>query len=107
MAHIRLQMSIILRTDKTKMDLGAYHHMSLFSPVHSTLEQAIKNNYFTSWPGLTRDLIVRNLPPVLTTAKGYLNQEKQNIQSTKNRSAYKDQIKKIRNNIKIMKIFLP
>ena len=65
------------------MDLAAYHHASLLSPVHSTLKYAIDNNHFTSWPGLTMDLIVKNLPPVLATAKGHLHQEKQNLQSTK------------------------
>ena len=60
-----------------------------------------------SWPGSTRDLIVKKLPPILAKAKGRLNQEKQNLQSTKNKSMYEDQIKKIRNNIKKMNKNLP
>ena len=103
MAGISPQMNVILRKDKTKMDLAVYHHASLFSLVYSTLVQAITNNQFTSWPGLTRDLIVKNLPPVLATAKFHLNQEKQNLQSIKNKLTYENQIKQIRRNIKKMK----
>ena len=88
MAQINPSMNVILRKDKTKMDLAAYHYASLFSPVHSTLEAAINNNQLTSWPGLTRDLIVKILPPVLATAKGHLRQEKKiyNLQRLKIRT---------------------
>ena len=48
MARISPKMNVILRTEKTKMDLAVYYYASLFSPVLSTLEQAITNNHFTS-----------------------------------------------------------
>ena len=76
MARISLTMNVILRKDKTKMDLASYDHASLSSPVHSTLEHTIKNNHLTSWPGLTRELIVKRLPAVLATVKGHFRQEK-------------------------------
>ena len=98
-ARLIPKMNVILRKDKTKMDLAAYHHASLFSPVHSTLEYAIKNNHLTSWPGLTRNLIVKHLPPIIATAKGHLNQEKQHLQSTKIASTYEEQLIQIRRNI--------
>ena len=100
MMNISPSMNVILRKDKTKMDLAAYHHASIFSQVQSTLVNSIKNNHFTSWPGLTPLLISKNLPPVLATAKGHLNQEKQNLQSTKIGSTYAEQLKKIKANIK-------
>ena len=59
MARISLKMNVIVRKDKTKIDLASYHHASLFSPVYSILEYPINNNHLTSWPGLTRDLIVK------------------------------------------------
>ena len=48
----------------------------------STFIRAIKNNNYISWPGLTADLISKHLPKSLATAKGHLNQERQNLQST-------------------------
>ena len=107
MMNISPSMNVILRKDKTKMDLAAYHHASIFSPVQSTLVNSINNNHFTSWPGLTPTLITKNLPPVLATAKGHLHQEKQNLQSTKISSTYAEQLKKIKANIKKIKHNLP
>ena len=96
-------MNVIMGKDKTKTDLVAYHHGSIFSLVQSTLVNTIKNKHFTSWPGLTSQLIVKNLPPILATAKGHLCQERQNIQSTKIGPSYKDKSEKIKNNIRKMK----
>ena len=93
MARINPSTNVILRKDKTKMDLAAYHHVSLSSPVHSTLDAAINNKQPTSWPRLTRDLIVKKLPPILATAKGHLRQEKQNLQFTKTEDTYADELK--------------
>ena len=95
MARISPRMNVIIRKDKTKMDLAKYHHVSLFSPVHSTLERAIKSSHLTSWPGLTTKLIVKKLPAVLATSKGHLRQKKQNLQSTKIKSTYDKEINKI------------
>ena len=89
------------------MELAAYHHASLFSLIYSTLEAAINNNELTSWPGITRDLIVKKLPPVLATAKVHLRQEKQNLQSTKTEDTYADELKNIKSNIIKMKKSLP
>ena len=67
-----------------------------FSPVQSTLVNAIKNNHFTLWPGLTSQLIGKNLSPALATVKCHLRQDRQNIQSTKTGPSYKDQLEKIK-----------
>ena len=53
--------------------------------------------------GTNSKINYKNLPPVLATAKGHLNQEKQNLHSAKSGPTYADQLKKIRANIKKMK----
>ena len=42
-----------------------------------TLLQAIKDRYFSEWPGLTEKLISKYLPESYITAKGKLDQNKQ------------------------------
>ena len=48
---------------------------------NQTFIQAIKNNNFITWPGLTTKLI-RNLAMPTATSKGHLDQERKNLQST-------------------------
>ena len=105
--NIQQKLNVILRKDKTKEDLARYHHGSLFSPVQSTLVHAIKNNQLTSFPGLSSQLITKNLPAIIATSKGHLNQERQNIQSTKPEKTYEEQLKIIRNTIKKIKNKMP
>ena len=45
--------------------------------------KAIKKNHFTTWPGLTEQLVSKHLPKSVATAEGHLNQEQQGLQSTK------------------------
>ena len=52
-------------------------------------------------------MIVKNLPPILATAKSHLHQEIKNLQSTKPGSSYKDQLEKIRNKIRKLEKDLP
>ena len=105
--QLQPKINVILRKDKTKSDLAQFHHGSLFSPVMSTMVQAIKNNHLTTWPGLSAKLITKNLPPVLATAKGHLNQERQNIQSTKPAKSYEEQLRVIKHNINRIKKNMP
>ena len=42
---------------KSEENLFTYYHLACFSPVKSTWIKAIKNNFFTSWPGLTAKLV--------------------------------------------------
>ena len=67
------------------------------SLVSSTFIQAIKNNYFISWPGLTTELIARNLPKSIATIQGYLKSERQGLQSTKIILISKEEQKEIDN----------
>ena len=76
-------LNYIVWKDKTKMELAEYYHKCAFSPALSTFIQAIKNGHFLSWPGIERlnfeKLIINKIP----TAKGHLDQERSNLQSTK------------------------
>ena len=55
----------------TKPDLAMYYHRANFSPVPTTFITAINNGNFSTWPGLTAELISKHLPKSLTTAKGH------------------------------------
>ena len=57
-------------------------HGALFSPCYSTLKQAIRKNFLSSFPGLTESLINKHLPHSIATELGHLRQEKQHLQST-------------------------
>jgi hypothetical protein len=67
----------------TKRDLIIYLHRAAFSPVVSTWTKAIDAGFFTTWPGLTSDLVRKHLPKSLATAKGHLKQSPKNLRSTK------------------------
>jgi hypothetical protein len=54
-----------------------------FSPVKSTLLQAIENGNFDSWPGFTTNNITKHYTRTLATAKGHMAQTRQNTRSTK------------------------
>ena len=77
------KMGVIIQKKKTHHDLVRYLHAACFSPVLSTWKKAIKNNNFTTWPGLTVDLISKHLPPSLATVRGHIHRERRNLQSTK------------------------
>ena len=51
--------------------------------MQSTLLKALNNGNFVSFPGLTEKLIINHLHATVATAQGHLQQERQNIQSTK------------------------
>ena len=59
-----------------------FYHGCCFSPVKSTWLRAIKNGNFVTWPGLTYDMVSKYYPDTSATAKGHLNQERQNLRST-------------------------
>ena len=67
----------------TKPDLAMYYHRAAFSPVLSTFISAIDKGNFSTWPGLTTELISKHLPNSLATAKGYNKLARQNVRSTR------------------------
>ena len=77
------KIGVIIRKKQTHRDLARYLHATCFSPVPSTWEKAIRNNHFCTWPGLTPQLIKRNLPLTTATIQGHLHRQRQKLQSTK------------------------
>ena len=55
----------------TNPDLAMYYHRALLCLVPSTFITAINNGNFSTWPGLTVELIAKHLPKILATAKGH------------------------------------
>ena len=64
-------------------DLTMYYHRAAFSPVPTTFITAINNGNFSTWPGLTADLILKHLPKSLDTAKGHDKLARKNVRSTR------------------------
>ena len=73
----------IIKRDTPISDLCEFLHSALFSPTLSTLEQALKNGFLNSFPGLTLKTIRKYLPLSEATCKGHLNQEKMGTMSSK------------------------
>jgi hypothetical protein len=72
----------ILRLDKPRQELAAYHHAALGSPAQSTLLRAIGKGHLHTFPGLTTSLIAKHLPKSIATTMGHQDQESKNICST-------------------------
>ena len=87
----------------THSNLTNFLHAAYFSPVISTIIYAVKNNYVTTWPGLTQKLITKYLSKNIATAKGHINQEQKILQSTKNTDLYYDYIEIIRKTSSVWK----
>ena len=73
----------IIRKDKSKSELASYLHACAGSPPISSFIRAVKNGNFATWPGINDINFAKFLDPTIATAKGHLNQEKKNLQSTK------------------------
>jgi hypothetical protein len=73
--------------NNTQKDLINYLHAACFSPVKSTWIKAIKNGNFSSWPRLNEHTVDKHLSKSTSTAKGHLNQQRQNARKTKIKDA--------------------
>ena len=73
----------IIRKDKSKSDLANFYHASLFSPTLVTLQNAINNNHFATWPGMTKLNYKKLITDTTNIDLGHMTQERQNLQSTK------------------------
>ena len=78
------QINYIIHKDKTKTDLARYLYATEFSPSISTFIQAIRRGNFITWPGIGNLNLPRLLGTPMATAKGHLDSERKNLQSTKN-----------------------
>jgi hypothetical protein len=87
-------------------DLINYIHAACFSPVKSTWIKAKKKDFFSFWPGLNEHSVEKYLSKYTSTAKGHLNQQRQNARTTKIKDAQlldseTDQDHGIKNTIRI------
>ena len=63
--------------------LVEFSHGALFSPTNATLEKALQKGYIHGLPGLNVKTLRRFKPNSKATAKGHLDQVRQNLQLTK------------------------
>ena len=61
-----------LYESKSKADLCTFLHLALWIPCTSTLISAIKNNFFSTWPGLTKQLVQKFPQKSEATVKGHI-----------------------------------
>ena len=73
----------IIRKSQAKTELAEYLYGCCGSPAVSTFIHVIKNENFLSWPGIESVSFTKHLPPSIGSAKGHLDQERKNLQSTK------------------------
>ena len=59
---------------RKKDDIVKFLHGCALSPVKTTWIQAVKKKYFTTWPGLSDDTILKHLGKVDATVKGHQTQ---------------------------------
>ena len=59
-----------------------YHHASCWRPTISGWVKEITKNFFTSWPGLSSDLVLKYLNKKQATILGNLKQPRKGHQST-------------------------
>ena len=74
--------SLITR-DKTKTELIQYLHECCLSPTPLTFLKDIRNGNFLAWPGLKNQQLLKHVPPIISTALVYMDQERNNLQYTK------------------------
>ena len=67
----------------SKQNLAIFLHQACFSPPISTWIEAINQNLFATFPGLTVDLVNKYLPRSENTVKGHMNQTFKNKRSKK------------------------
>lgn len=80
------KLNIITPVKQHTQTLVNYVHAALFSPAKSTVIKALQNNHFIGWPGFTLENVRQFLTETPATAKGHLDQHKQNLQSTQSQT---------------------
>ena len=69
--------------DKSKFELAQYLYGCLFAPAIPTVEAAIRNGNLISWPGIDFINFKKYVGTNVAHEKGHLDQERQNLRSTK------------------------
>ena len=76
------KLNVIIRKRQTKQQLATYLHATCLSPTPRTFMQAIKQNNFITWLGLTPELISKHLQKSIATIRGHQESERQELQLT-------------------------
>ena len=79
----RQSMNVIIKKDQSKSDLASYLYACCGSPPVSAFLRAARNENLITWPGIDDIASKKYLSPSIASAKGHLNQEPTNPQSTK------------------------
>ena len=72
-----------LQKNQTKTELAEYLHKCAFGPSLSTFQKAIRKGHFITWPSITKINFEKHITKLLPAAKGHLDQERSNLQTTK------------------------
>ena len=72
----------IIRKDTSKKELADYLYKCCLSPPLSTSRKAINCDHFLTWPDIDDPYIRKYFMEIINTAKGHLDQEMKNLQST-------------------------
>ena len=75
--------NFVVTKEKNKLELTQFLHGCAFSPAISTFQKCINIGNFITWPGIESVKFKSLLENPLATALGHLDQERQNLQSTK------------------------
>ena len=67
---------------KNKKDLATFLHATAGYPPIKTFCKAIDNGFFSTWPGLSSELIRKHLDPSIPTIMGRMQRTRQGIRST-------------------------
>ena len=68
---------------KSTKDMIKFMYAALCSPATSTLIKAIKNNFLSTWPGLTVEAVNKYVSDSDAALKGHMDRVRKNIRSTK------------------------
>ena len=74
--------NIILPTNQTKTELAKFYHAAIYSPVLRTLQLAIRNDHFLSWPGIEKINFPKFITDTIAIDKGHLDHERKNLRPT-------------------------
>ena len=67
---------------RTQPEIVRYYHAAAGFPTKATWLKAIKNNQYSSWPGLTPEIVDKHVPESEETQKGHMKKQKAGIRST-------------------------
>ena len=67
---------------KSKVTIVGYHHTSCWIPTKSEWVKEITKNFFTFWPGLSSDLVLKYLNKKQATILGHLKHPRKGLQYT-------------------------